>query len=432
MTTVSNPGPRMADDPGVERALVRRIRAAVAAELAARTELAGPDRDALAAELVARALAEHAAQALRAGRAALGDAEEARVAQAVLDAFSGLGRLGPLLGEDSWTDLHAEGTEPVTVNLLDGTTARWEPVADSDEELVELIRALGRNEGISERRFDLAHPQLNVQLRDGSRLFAVGWVTARPHLFLRRHHHLVVSLDDLVGLGSLDADLARFLTAAVRARLSILVGGGTGAGKTTMLRALAAAAEPDERWVTVETDYELGLDRNRASHRSVIAMESREANVEGAGAVSCADLVRWAMRMTSPRLAVGEVLGAEVIPMLNAMHSGAAVLSTVHANSSADVLDKLSILALQAPERLEPAHTYALAARAVDLVVFMAQLDGGRRVVASVRELTGSDAGQVLTNELWAPGPDGAARRSGVSISERRRRALAAAGWSPR
>jgi pilus assembly protein CpaF len=416
----------------IDGALVARIRAEVAEELTSRgtTQLARRDREALANDLVAKALEAQARACLVERRAPLSAEQEALVAAAVRAELFGLGRLEPLLADESVTDIHVVGCDRVVLDLADGTKAESDPVVANDEELVELIRAIGRNEGISERRFDFAHPQLNQQLRDGSRLFAVAWITRRPHLFIRRHRFLDVTLWQLAQLETMSGELARFLAAAVRARRNILVAGGMGAGKTTLLRALMAEVASDERIVTVETDYELALDRFPDRHPDLIALEAREANVEGAGSVSCADLVRWAMRMAASRLAVGEVLGAEVIPMLNAMHSGAAgSMCTVHANSSADALSKLALLAVQAPERLEMPHTYALAAQALDLIVFMARDRHGRRVVQSVREITGSDGTQVTTNEIWAPGPDGRAERTAVSFTESTRAAIRQVGY---
>ena len=413
-------------------ALVGRIAREVAGELAARgaTRLDHVDRAALADELTVRALEDHAHTRLTRAEVPLSFEEEAAVAAAVRAELFGLGRLDPLLADDSITDIHVVGSERAIVDLADGSKAELDPVVDSDEELIELVRAIGRTEGLTERRFDYAHPQLNQQLRDGSRLFAVAWVTARPHLFIRRHRLLDVSLGDLVSMDTLTAELARFLAAAVGARRNLLVAGGMGAGKTTLLRALLAEIGPEERIVTVETDYELGLDRSGGRHRDVVALEAREANAEGAGSVSCADLVRWAMRMSASRLAVGEALGSEVIPMLNAMHSGAAgSMCTVHANSSADALAKLALLAVQAPERLELPHTLALAAHALDLVVFMARSEGGRRVVRSVREVTGSDGWHVTTNEIWAPDGAGRAERTTVGLTEATREACASVGY---
>lgn len=416
----------------VNSALIARIRVQVADELAARgaAQLDRQDREALANELVARALEDYAHGCLTRAHEPLSVDAEAELASAVRAELFGLGRLEPLLADESITDIHVVGSDRVIVDLADGSKGEVDPVVDDDEELVELTRAIGRNEGIAERRFDFAHPQLNQQLRDGSRLFAVAWITRRPHLFIRRHRLLDVTLDDLVKLSTLSEELAAFLGAAVRARCNILVAGGMGSGKTTLLRALLAEADPDERIVTVETDYELALDRFPHRHPDLIALEAREANVEGAGAISCADLVRWAMRMAASRLAVGEVLGAEVIPMLNAMHSGAAgSMCTVHANSSADALGKLALLAVQAPEQLEILHTYALAAQAIDLVLFLSRDASGQRIVQSVREVTGSDGSRVTTNEIWAPGPNGRAFRTVVSLTETTRIALGQAGY---
>jgi len=416
----------------VDPSLVARIRSEVADALSnkAPNGLARRDREALANELVARALERLARERLAKAEMPLRVEVEAALAASVRAELFGLGRLEPLLTDPSITDIHVVGCESVLLDLADGSKSEAPPVARTDDELIDLIRAVGRNEGIAERRFDFAHPQLNQQLRDGSRLFAVAWVTRRPHLFIRRHRLLDVTIKDLISLSTLTEELAAFLTATVRARRNILVAGGMGSGKTTLLRALLAEVDPHERIVTVETDYELALDRFPDRHNDLIALEAREANVEGAGAVNCADLVRWAMRMAASRLAVGEVLGSEVIPMLNAMHSGASgSMCTVHANSSADALAKLALLAIQAPEHLDIAHTYALAAQALDLVIFLARDGQGRRIVQSVREVTGFDGGQVATNEIWAPGPDGIARRSAVPLTETLRIACGKAGY---
>lgn len=442
MTNLADPRRTPPAGPGRDSdhdELVRRLRAEVAAGLAAAHQeaeasgrpLAGPDRQALATQLLTEALEQHAKACLRDGRPPLTEAAEAGLFKAVHDDMFGARRAQPLLDDPDVVNVHAVGCDPVWVELADGRKLLQPPIADSDDELIELIRDMGRRIGNSERQFDAAHPRINLQLPDGSRLFAVGWVSGRPHLYLRRHRYLQLTLDDLVGLGSLPAPLARFLTAAVRARLNLLVGGGMGHGKTTLLRALAAAVPPAEHLVTVETDYELALDRFPDVHPEVTALEAREPNVEGVGAVSCAELVRWAMRMSASRIVIGEVLGAEVIPMLNAMNAGAAgSMCTVHANSSQEVFAKLALLALQAPERLEPRHTHYLAAGALDLVVFVTLTAAGQRVVSSVREVVGADDGQVITNELWRPGPDGTAERTAVALRPDTARRLEVVGWT--
>lgn len=130
----------------------------------------------------------------------------------------------------------------------DGTKAAGPPVAATDDELIEMIREIGRRHGLSERQFDPTHPTLNLPLPDGSRLFAIAWVCARPSVAIRRHRFLKLTLDDLMGRGTVDLALRNFLGAAVRARLQILVCGATGVGKTTMLRALAAEIPPTNAW----------------------------------------------------------------------------------------------------------------------------------------------------------------------------------------
>ena len=425
-------------DP-VDAGLVRQLRSQVARALAdAQTSrerrnqprLTGADEEALGTELINNALERHAHDLIRRAVPPPDADEEAALQQAVFNLLFGLGRLQPHLERPDVINLHAAGSQPVWLDLLDGTTIRGAPVADSDDELVEFVRELGRRVGLSERLFDPAHPRINLQLPDGSRLFAVAWVCRPPHLFLRLHRFLDVSLDDLVDQRTLSPMVRTFLGAAVKARTNLLICGGMGDGKTTLLRALASDIPSDERLVTVESDYELALDRFPERHHEVIALEGREANVEDVGRVSTADLVRWAMRMSANRVIVGEVLGEEIVPMLNAMNSGAAgSMCTLHANSSAEVFNKLALLAAQSPERLEFRHTFALAADAVHFTVFVRRDTAGRRVISSIREVVGATDTAVITNELFAPDSEGRAVPTGTILSERTRTRLQDRGF---
>jgi pilus assembly protein CpaF len=417
-------------------ALARQVREEVALQLAERAKVSGRaqlrslDQQMLARQLINDALERHARQRLASGAEVLDEDTEAAVAQAAFDLLFALGRFQPLLDDERLDNIEINGCDQVWLEYEDGTRVPGPPVAGSDDELIEMMREIGRRHGLSERQFDPTHPMLNLQLPDGSRLFAIAWVCARPAVAIRRHRLLKLTLDDLVGRGTIDLALRGFLGAAVRARLQILVCGATGAGKTTMLRALASEIPPDERLVTIETELELGLDRFPELHRNVVALEAREANVEGVGEVTAADLVRASLRMNPDRVIVGEVRGAEAIPMLNAMSQGnEGSMCTIHADSSEGAFARLAGYAVQAPERLPLEATNLIAASAIDLVVFMVRR-GPRRFVASVREVVGARGIDVVTNEVFRPGPDGRAV-PGIPPRSQTLEALVAHGFDP-
>jgi pilus assembly protein CpaF len=405
--------PAVPTGPG-ERAAAEDIRGRVARALAGQARdgtvpAPGPGYDALVAGLISAASRDHAEAAMNAGQSALGPAADGRVARAVAAALTGLGGLQPLLDDPGIENIDVNGCDRVFVRYADGRRAQMPPVAGSDAELADLIRAAAARSGTQERRFDAGSPRLTVQLPDGSRLFAAMAVTARPCVSVRRHRYRQVTLAGLARLGTVTPQLATFLAAAVRARKNILIAGGTGAGKTTLLRALAAEIPPHERLVTIEDTLELGLDDGTA-HPNVVAMQAREANIEGAGEITQAELVRWALRMNPDRVLVGEVRGPELIAMLNVMSQGTdGSMATVHASSSAGAFGKLAAYAAQAPERLDPAATALLVASAIHFVVHLAQAPDGTRMVSSVREVTGCDGPQVASNEAWQPGPGGQA-----------------------
>ncbi|WP_344057148.1 CpaF family protein, partial [Microbispora corallina] len=245
-------------------------------------------------------------------------------------------------------------------------------VAESDEELIELIQILAAYSGLSSRPFDTANPQLDLRLPDGSRLSAVMDVTVRPALSIRRARLGKVFLSDLIGNGTLTPELGRFLSAAVAARKNIMIAGSTNAGKTTLLRALANEIPANERLITVERALELGLDQFPELHPNVVAFEHRLPNSEGQGEITMAELVRRSLRMNPSRVIVGEVLGDEIVTMLNAMTQGNdGSLSTIHANSSMEVFNRIATYALQAEERLPIEATHMLIAGAIDFVVFI-------------------------------------------------------------
>ncbi len=203
----------------------------------ASTVLHDADRANFGRTLIADALQAETATALREGRAALSPTDEDRVASEVFAALFAMAGFQPYLDDPSIENINANGAQEVFVRYADGSRERVNPVASSDSELIDFLRTLAARVGLDERRFDLASPRMSLQLPDGSRLSAVMAVTGRPCVSIRRHRFMKVTLSDLVELGTLEASLRGFLAACVSARKNLLISGGTGAGKTTMLRA---------------------------------------------------------------------------------------------------------------------------------------------------------------------------------------------------
>jgi Flp pilus assembly CpaF family ATPase len=397
--------------------------------------LSGPDAVQHGKALVQRVVGDYEASVAEAGGESLSWEDRQDLVEALEARLFGAGSLQALLDDENVENIDINGHRSVYVEYADGTTAKVRPIAGSDEELIETVQTLAAHEGLSARAFDVANVRVNLRLPDGSRLYAVQSVTKHPVISIRRHRHTRVTLKDLIGLETIDEELADFLAALVHARKNVMVAGATSAGKTTLLRALASEIGPEERILTVERSLELGLDEDTEHHPNAIAFEERLPNTEGAGAVTMAELVRDTLRMNPSRVIVGEVLGDEVVTMLNAMTQGNdGSLSTIHANSSVDVVHKIATYAIQAPERLPWEATVRLVATALDFIVFVRRIrteDGQRRVVESVREIAGiGDDGQLQTNELWAPDPSGeVVRRHGVQV--RAQDDLIAVGWRP-
>jgi Flp pilus assembly CpaF family ATPase len=377
--------------------------------------MSGEDERQFARALISQVLEEYARGEITAGRPPLNAQDEEELAEAIHAALFGVGRLQPLLEDQQIENIDINGCDRVFIGYADGREVMANPVAESDEELIELVQVLAAYSGLSSRPFDTANPQLDMRLPDGSRMSAVMDVTLRPAISIRRARMGKVFLADLVGNGTISPDVGSFLAAAVAARKNIMIAGATNAGKTTLLRALANQIPAEERLITVERALELGLDHFPELHPNVVAFEERLPNMEGLGAISMAELVRRSLRMNPSRVIVGEVLGDEIVTMLNAMSQGNdGSLSTIHANSSLEVFNRVSTYAIQATERLPVEATHMLIAGAIDFVVFIEKRNeyarGGRlrRFVNSVREVTGID-GRVLSSEVFAPGPEGTA-----------------------
>ena len=360
---------------------------------------------ALTPDVVARALRDQ-------GRP-VGDATVLAVHDLLRQDVLGAGPLEPLVRLPGVTDVLVNGARAVYVDRGDGlelTSTRF-----SDDAAVR--RLAQRLAGSVGRRLDDATPYVDLRLPDGTRFHAVLAPLARPGtvISLRVPRARVFTVEELVERGTVNVDAAALLRRMIGARLAFLVSGGTGSGKTTLLSALLSLVDPGHRMVIVEDASEL-----RPEHPHVVGLESRPANVEGAGEVPMRALVRQALRMRPDRLVVGEVRGDEVTDLLAAMNTGhEGGCGTVHANSASDVPARIEALAMAAGMSQAAAHSQL--ASAVDAVVHLARGPDGTRRVAEVAALRRGAEGRVVAEPALRFAADGSTREhpGAVLLGER-------------
>jgi pilus assembly protein CpaF len=327
--------------------------------------------------------------------ALLAEDERAELARRLAERAVGLGPLEPLLADSEVDEVMVNGPGRVWIERagrIEPTDVRFETEHDLRHAIERILAPLGR-------RVDEATPLVDARLADGSRVNVVIPPLALdgPVLTIRRFRRRGFTPDDLVAAGTLSPPLREFLASCVRARLNVLVSGGTGSGKTTILGALAGFVPGGERIVTIEDAAELRLDQPH-----VVRLESRPPSLEGRGEVTIRGLVRNALRMRPDRIVVGEVRGPEALDMVMAMSSGHdGSLGTIHAGSAEEALRRLETLALMAELGLPHAAVREQVAGAVDLVVQLERgRDGARRVVG-VSEVT-RVAGGAGTRDVYA------------------------------
>jgi pilus assembly protein CpaF len=321
--------------------------------------------------------------------------ERARLERQIADDILGYGPLEPFLQDSSVTEIMVNGYDQLYVER-GGIIEETEASFLDDAHLLRIIDRIVSQVG---RRIDESSPMVDARLPDGSRVNAIiSPLSLRgPSLTIRKFARNALSLEDLVGLGTLTDQAADFLAQCVEGKLNILISGGTGTGKTTLLNAVSSFVPTGERIVTVEDAAELRLQQ-----RHVVSLESRPPNVEGEGEVRIRDLVRNALRMRPDRIIVGEVRGAETLDMLQAMNTGHdGSLTTVHANSARDALHRLEMLVLMAGVELPVKAIREQVAGGFDLLVHIARLIDGSRRVVQITEIAGMEGDVVTLQDLF-------------------------------
>jgi Flp pilus assembly CpaF family ATPase len=361
--------------------------------------LSGDDRLLMGRAIIRRVVGDHVRALHREGAELWSPAQEQAYVTAVEDAVFGYGRLQPLLEMPEVENIEIHGWDSVVAQFGDGRRQQMPPIADSDEELVEAIRFLGQNSEPS-RPFDDTHPTMTLALGERFRLHAIGFgLSYRPSVVIRQHTLTDVSLRELAEGGLMPTEVAEFLDAAILGRKSIVISGDQGAGKTTLLRALISSIPLNERFGTLETDYEL-MTHLQPGRQNILALQARIGHGETAGGVrvgevSISELMPEALRQNLSRLVVGEVRGSEAAAMFEAMQAGTGTLSTTHSHSAESTMDRLASRVAQGGV-LSIDEAYRQIAHNIHLFIYVRLVDdtwrGGtrRRYVSEIRQVTRS------------------------------------------
>jgi pilus assembly protein CpaF len=390
-----------ARDPHAE--LKTRIHRACIARLgAAFLNLEGSDE-------LERRVQEVVSEELKGEEVPLSPSERALLERQIGDDILGYGPLEPFLRDPGVTEIMVNGYDQLYIE-------RGGVIQETDASFLDdahVLRIIDRIVSQVGRRVDESSPMVDARLPDGSRVNAIISPLALrgPSLTIRKFAQDALTLESLVELGTMTPQTADFLAQCVRGKLNLLISGGTGTGKTTLLNAVSQFVPTGERIVTVEDAAELRLQQ-----RHVVPLESRPPNVEGEGEVRIRDLVRNALRMRPDRIIVGEVRGAETLDMLQAMNTGHdGSLTTIHANSARDALHRLEMLVLMAGVELPVKAIREQIAGGFDLLVHIARLVDGSRKVTQITEITGMEGDVVTLQDLFvAPTREGAGGEPGM------------------
>ena len=390
--------------------------------------LSADDQAMLRQSLAAEALRQEAATRLAAGRQLLSPDEEDWLKTDVVADVAGAPGIQRYLTDPEVTDIDINGPDTVHVTYRDGSRRRVAPVVNSAKGLDDLVRQMARRSGVT---IEGSPTEVDLSLPDGSRVTAaMGKVAPFLVVSIRVHHTIEVTRSDLVRWRMITRELSEILAGLARCKRNLVIGGGTGVGKTTMLAAWAHEIDELERIVTVEDTYEIGLHLD-GRHSDVVPLRTCRANVEGVGEVTMLELTRLALRLNPSRVIVGEVRGGECVSLLDAMSQGNdGSCCTIHASSATQVFTRLAKYASRAPEAPRREDVMFDIADAVDVVIHLGRHARDHRpIVRSVREVTGSVEAQIpASRELWRADPDGVARRTNVSMTPELAADLVAAG----
>jgi pilus assembly protein CpaF len=326
---------------------------------------------------------------------ALNQQERKQLVADVLDELLGLGPIEPLLKDPTITDILVNGCDRVFVErygVLEPTPVRFKDERHLLRIIQKIVSAVGR-------RVDESSPLVDARLADGSRVNAVVPPLAidGSSLSIRKFSRVPISMDRMIEIGSVPAQVAEVLQAVVASRRNVLISGGTGSGKTTLLNAMSAYIDHHERIVTIEDSAELQLQQEH-----VVRLETRPSNIEGKGEIAQRDLVKNALRMRPDRIIVGEVRSGEAFDMLQAMNTGhEGSMTTVHANTPRDALARVEQMVGMAGLDMPARSTRAQIASAIHVVVQVARLSDGRRRLVSLSELTGMEGDVVTMQEIF-------------------------------
>nr|WP_254439231.1 CpaF family protein [Ruegeria arenilitoris] len=340
-------------------------------------------------------IGKHVTELLRAEGRAMRSEEVKLLVEELMHEVLGLGPLEPLLADPTINDILVNGHKQIFVErsgILENTTARFR----DERHLLRIIDKIVSRVG---RRIDERQPWVDARLEDGSRVNAIIRPCALdgPALSIRKFARVPLTMERLIKNEALNDSAAKLLRGLVEAKMNVLISGGTGSGKTTMLNALSSYISPRERIVTIEDAAELQLQQEH-----VLRMETRPAGLDGTGAVAQRDLVRNALRMRPDRIIVGEVRGSEAFDMLQAMNTGHdGSMTTVHANSPRDALSRVEQMVQMGGIELPHAAIRATIASAIHFVLQLNRLSDGSRRVTSIAEITGMEGNIVTMQDIF-------------------------------